>query len=61
MKKENIKTGDLYDHNGNCVIISNIINGDVYVSDVDFDEDGIPFAIEETEHFLTACEVKNLK
>ena len=61
MKKENIKIGDCYEDNGNFVMVTNIINNDIYVSDVEFDEDGIPQAIPDTENLLTDYEVKNLK
>jgi hypothetical protein len=61
MRKENIKIGDLYELGGELVMVTNIINGDVYISSVAIDEQGNHTAIERTENCLTDFEVKHLK
>lgn len=61
MKKENIKIGYTYEIRGNFVIVTNILNGEIEVADVEFNEDGEPQAIKGTENFLTDFEVKHLK
>lgn len=60
MKKENIKIGDLFELNGNWVIVTDNNRG-VEVADVEFDECNEPQAIKGTENYLTDYEIKNLK
>ncbi|MBE6904645.1 MAG: hypothetical protein E7480_08595 [Ruminococcaceae bacterium] len=60
MKKENIEIGGCYFLNGNIRMITNISNGNIYASDVEFDENGIPYAT-GCENLLTDYEVKHLQ
>lgn len=65
MKKENIKMGDIYELNGNTVVITKILDnmgGTVYSAEAYFDEDGNYIGYDEsTENAMTDSEIKYLK
>lgn len=61
MKKENLKVGDLYEVNGEMVMVTRIFNEYVYVASVEFDENGEPRPMLKTENLMTNAEIKHLK
>ena len=60
MKKADIKTGDVYELNGNLIMITTVLGERIYASDVEFDEESVPFA-SGNENLLTDYEIKKLK